>query len=164
MVLSASSCSLTRSSLEEMLESLRRMDEEQEKKKDLPPALPSRPASKARLPPARRSLPNNFKVGRCVVVENGFIDNVESKRKETSTSPSTSECSEYKRSDSSFGRKRVKKDVVESPYVAAISELDGDTISYFIKMVRILPVPLSVLGQSIHSKTLDFKWPLASGQ
>ncbi|XP_045805030.1 myosin-2-like [Trifolium pratense] len=136
MVLSASSCSLTRSSLEEMLESLRRMDEEQEKKKDLPPALPSRPASKARLPPARRSLPNNFKVGRCVVVENGFIDNVESKRKETSPSPSpsTSKCSEYKRSDSSFGRKRVKKDVVESPYVSAISELDGDTISYFIKM------------------------------
>ncbi|GAU39179.1 hypothetical protein TSUD_372790 [Trifolium subterraneum] len=126
MVLSASSCSLTRSSLEEMLESLRRMDEEQEKKKDLPPALPSRPASKARLPRARRSLPNNFKV------ENGFIDNVESKRKEILTS--TSECSEYMRSDSSFGRKRVKKDVVESPYVAAIPELDGDTISYFIKM------------------------------
>jgi myosin-5 len=124
-----------------MLESLRRIDEEQEKKKDLPPALPSRPASKARLPPARRSLPNNFKVGRCVVVENGFIDNVESKRKEISTSTSTStstlEYSEYNRRDSSFGRKRVKKDVVESPYVAAISELDGDTISYFIKMVTL---------------------------
>ncbi|KAK2408469.1 P-loop containing nucleoside triphosphate hydrolase superfamily protein [Trifolium repens] len=135
MVLSASSCSLTRSSLEEMLESLRQMDEEREKKKDLPPALPSRPASKARLPPARRSLPNNFKVGRCVVVENGFIDNVESKRKETSTtSTSTLEYSEYNLRDTSFGRKRVKKDVVESPYVAAISELDGDTISYFIKM------------------------------
>lgn len=135
MVLSASSCSLTRSSLEEMLESLRQMDEEREKKKDLPPALPSRPASKARLPPARRSLPNNFKVGRCVVVENGFIDNVESKRKETSTtSTSTLEYSEYNLRDSSFGRKRVKKDVVESPYVAAISELDDDTISYFIKM------------------------------
>jgi myosin-5 len=121
-----------------MLESLRRIDEEQEKKKDLPPALPSRPASKARLPPARRSLPNNFKVGRCVVVENGFIDNVESKRKEASTtSTSTLEYSEYNLRDSSFGRKRVKKDVVESPYVAAISELDGDTISYFIKMVTV---------------------------
>jgi hypothetical protein len=84
-------------------------------------------------------LPNNFKVGRCVVVENGFIDNVESKRKEisTSTSISTLEYSEYNRRDSSFGRKRVKKDVVESPYVTAISELDGDTISYFIKMVTL---------------------------
>ncbi|KAK7401855.1 hypothetical protein VNO78_13680 [Psophocarpus tetragonolobus] len=44
-----------------MLESLRRRDEE-EKPKDLPPALPSRPPSRARLPPARKSLPNSFKV------------------------------------------------------------------------------------------------------
>lgn len=126
MVLSASPCALTRSSLEEMLDSLRRRDEDEEKKKDSPPALPSRPASKARLPPARRSLPNNFKVGGGAV-ENGFDVNVESKRKET--------CFEYKGSDSSFGRKRMKKDV-ESPYVA-LSELDGDTVSYFIKMVTL---------------------------
>ncbi|KOM43680.1 hypothetical protein LR48_Vigan05g128500 [Vigna angularis] len=44
-----------------MLESLRKRDEE-ERPKDLPPALPSRPQSRARLPPARRSLPHNFKV------------------------------------------------------------------------------------------------------
>lgn len=128
MVLSASPCSLTRSSLEEMLDSLRRRNEDEEKKKDSPPALPSRPASKARLPPARRSLPNNFKVGGSGVVENGFDENVESKRKET--------CFEYKGRDNSFGRKRVKKDV-ESPYVVALSELDGDTVSYFIKMVSL---------------------------
>ncbi|XP_071692062.1 myosin-2-like isoform X2 [Rutidosis leptorrhynchoides] len=41
--------SVARSSLEEMLDSLRRRDEG-ETRKDLPPALPSRPTSKARLP------------------------------------------------------------------------------------------------------------------
>nr|KYP58834.1 Myosin-J heavy chain [Cajanus cajan] len=63
MLSSASMSSLTRSSLEEMLESLRRRDEE-EKPKDKPPALPSRPPSRARLPSARR-LPNSFKVDDC---------------------------------------------------------------------------------------------------
>ncbi|XP_057453771.1 myosin-2-like [Lotus japonicus] len=138
MVLSASPCSLARSSLEEMLDSLRRRDEEEETKKDSPPALPARPASKARLPPARRSLPNNFKVGggdRGGAVENGFaVSNVEIKRKETGVVD--------KRSSSSFGSKRVKKDV-ESPYVIALSEftglsgmsleLEGDSVSHFIK-------------------------------
>nr|KJB13453.1 hypothetical protein B456_002G076300 [Gossypium raimondii] len=61
MMLSASPTSIAKSSLEEMLESLRRQDED-EKPKDLPPALPSRPTSKARLPSARRSLPTNFRV------------------------------------------------------------------------------------------------------
>jgi len=125
MVLSASPNALTRSSLEEMLDSLRRKDEEEDKNKDLPPALPSRPASKARLPPARRSLPNNFKVG------SGLNDNVESKRKEISISTSTTRRRE---SMNSFGRKRVKKDAaVESPY----AKFDCDTLSYFIKMVLI---------------------------
>ncbi|KAL4293442.1 hypothetical protein AHAS_Ahas18G0128500 [Arachis hypogaea] len=49
--------SQARSSLEEMLESLRRRDEE-EKPKDKPPALPSRPPSRARLPSVR--VPNRF--------------------------------------------------------------------------------------------------------
>lgn len=141
MVLSASPCSLARSSLEEMLDSLRRRDEEEETKKDSPPALPARPASKARLPPARRSLPNNFKVGGGDrgVVENGFaVSNVEIKRKETGVVD--------KRSGSSFGSKRVKKDV-ESPYVVALSEstglsgmsleLEGDSVSHFIKTVTV---------------------------
>ncbi|KAI3988184.1 hypothetical protein MKX01_011973 [Papaver californicum] len=51
--------STARSSLEEMLDSLRKRDE---KPKDTPPALPVRPTSKARLPSARRSLPINFKI------------------------------------------------------------------------------------------------------
>ncbi|WJX73410.1 Myosin-2, variant 3 [Trifolium repens] len=60
-MLSPSPSAIARSSLEEMLDSLRRRDEE-EKPKDLPPALPSRPMSRGRLPPAKRSLPKSFKV------------------------------------------------------------------------------------------------------
>ncbi|CAI8606982.1 unnamed protein product [Vicia faba] len=124
MVLSASPSSLTRSSLEEMLDSLRRKDQDQDSNKDSPPpALPSRPASKARLPPARRSLPNNFKVCNA-----GFNDNVECKRKETSTPTS------YKTRETSFGRKRVKMDIVESPYVPPISEFHTHALSYFIQI------------------------------
>ncbi|KAJ0570977.1 putative myosin ATPase [Helianthus annuus] len=48
-MISASPNSIARSSLEEMLDSLRRRDEA-EHSRDLPPALPSRPTSKARLP------------------------------------------------------------------------------------------------------------------
>jgi hypothetical protein len=56
-----SPATMARSSLEEMLDSLRQRDEVG-KPKDLPPALPARPTSRARLPSARRSLPNNFRV------------------------------------------------------------------------------------------------------
>jgi hypothetical protein len=56
-----SSATMARSSLEEMLDSLRRRDEVK-KPKDLPPTLLARPTSRARLPSARRSLPNNFRV------------------------------------------------------------------------------------------------------
>lgn len=59
--MSASPTSTVRSSLEEMLDSLRRRDDE-DKPKDLPPALPSRPVSRARLLPARKSLPKNFEL------------------------------------------------------------------------------------------------------
>ncbi|TKY66586.1 Myosin-2 protein [Spatholobus suberectus] len=137
MVLSATPCSLARSSLEEMLDSLRQRDEEEEKKKDSPPALPARPASRARLPPARRSLPNDFKVcggSERVAPENGVGANVESEVKQRDLG--------QKRRRGGFGSKRVKKDV-ESPYVALSStassgvvwELEGDddSISYFIK-------------------------------
>ena len=48
----------TRSSLELMLDSIRQRDEQPT---DAPPALPVRPVSKARLPPARRGLPVNFR-------------------------------------------------------------------------------------------------------
>ncbi|CAJ1957019.1 unnamed protein product [Sphenostylis stenocarpa] len=89
MMLSASMSALTRSSLEEMLESLRKRDEE-ERPKDLPPALPSRPQSRARLPSARRMLPNSFKVDG----ENNVMGH---------------------RRKGSFGCKKVKLHV-ESPY------------------------------------------------
>ncbi|KAF6167642.1 hypothetical protein GIB67_031225 [Kingdonia uniflora] len=60
MVSAMSPLGATRSSLEEMLDSIRRREE---RPRDVPPALPVRPVSKARLPSARRTLPVNFKVG-----------------------------------------------------------------------------------------------------
>ncbi|KAG7957387.1 hypothetical protein I3843_11G172000 [Carya illinoinensis] len=96
---------LARSSLEEMLDSLRRRDE-CDKPKDLPPALPARPTSRARLPSARRSLPTNFEVGdggapsECNGKEEG-------KRKEIDLG--------LKRGN--FGSKKLRKDQnTESPY------------------------------------------------
>jgi len=140
-MLSPSPSSIARSSLEEMLDSLRRRDEE-EKPKDLPPALPARPTSRGRLPPARRSLPKSFKIED----ENG--KEMGHKRK------------------GSFGNKKLMLDL-ESPYVviseenSVISEesspcpvssipvddssvasvappspeLEDDNVSYFIKKV-----------------------------
>lgn len=95
MMLSASPSSIARSSLEEMLESLRQRDES-EKPKDLPPALPARPMSRGRLPPARRSLPKSFKV-------DGDGEKLGHRRK------------------GSFGNKKLMLDV-ESPYVFVSEE------------------------------------------
>ncbi|XP_010536994.1 PREDICTED: myosin-2-like isoform X2 [Tarenaya hassleriana] len=72
MILSASPTTLAKSSLEEMLESLRRQDE-YDRPTDTPPALPARPNSRARLPSARRSLPANFGVGNVIGDGNGAI-------------------------------------------------------------------------------------------
>lgn len=95
-MLSASPSSLARSSLEEMLDSLRRRDDE-EKPKDLPPALPARPTSRGRLPPARRSLPKSFKI-------DGDEKEMGHRRK------------------GSFGNKKMRVDL-ESPYVAKSEEI-----------------------------------------
>uniref|UniRef100_A0A7N0V7L7 Uncharacterized protein n=2 Tax=Kalanchoe fedtschenkoi TaxID=63787 RepID=A0A7N0V7L7_KALFE len=95
-----------RSSLEEMLESLQRRDD---KPADLPPALPSRPSSKARLPSSRKSLPVNFKVGD-ENASSSFRDKEETLR-------------------GSFGRRIKKKDVEqpgESPYAGMIGEKRKD--------------------------------------
>lgn len=113
---------MARSSLEEMLDSLRRRDES-EKPKDMPPALPSRPLSRARLPSARRSLPNNFKVGdgggggmgefspRALNVKE------EGKRKE----------SDFGSKRGSFGSKKMKKDQnAESPYALEAVAEEGE--------------------------------------
>ncbi|KAK7854423.1 myosin-2 [Quercus suber] len=114
---------MARSSLEEMLDSLRRRDES-DKPKDMPPALPSRPLSRARLPSARRSLPNNFKVGdggggggmgefspRALNVKE------EGKRKE----------SDFGTKRGSFGSKKMKKDQnAESPYALEAVAEEGE--------------------------------------
>ncbi|GLT45369.1 hypothetical protein SLA2020_192040 [Shorea laevis] len=65
MMLSASPTSLAKSSL-------RRRDES-EKPKDLPPALPARTTSKARLPSCRRSFPTDFKVDGMVLNLEKFL-------------------------------------------------------------------------------------------
>uniref|UniRef100_A0A9I9DGT7 Myosin-2-like n=1 Tax=Cucumis melo TaxID=3656 RepID=A0A9I9DGT7_CUCME len=141
MMLSASPSTIARSSLEEMLDSLRRRDEI-EKPKDLPPALPSRPTSKARIPPVRRALPVNFKVNddgssECSInVFNGREDAI---RKENGLG--------------NFAFRRINRDQDdESPYMVAsendnrdqvnvasalLSHIQGsnweDNISYFLQ-------------------------------
>ncbi|KAJ4726231.1 myosin 2 [Melia azedarach] len=155
MMLSASPSMMARSSLEEMLESLRRRDE-CEKPKDLPPALPVRPISRARLPSARKSLPTDFKVGEedgpkgsaeCGEKRSDLNGKGDGKRKEK----------ELGAKRNSFGSKKMRKEQegVDSPYdgiVAAdeqkmneVVEVDvmksaksgemewEDNIGYFIK-------------------------------
>lgn len=103
--------SMARSSLEEMLDSLRRRDE-MEKPKDMPPALPVRPraASRSRLPSAKRSLPTNFKIGESELPDSSSNCNV--KKEETKGSRRNS-----------FGAKKIKEmDQRESPYVVAVNE------------------------------------------
>ncbi|KAL4335923.1 hypothetical protein GQ457_07G014070 [Hibiscus cannabinus] len=131
MMLSASPTILAKSSLEEMLDSLRRQDEV-DKPKDLPPALPARPTSKARLPSARRSLPTNFKVDAngpndAVLSEVNGKEEVKRKEKELG----------LKRN--SFGSKKLRKDAnaVDSPYdlegKGKVGCVENDNIGYFTK-------------------------------
>ncbi|GLT83396.1 hypothetical protein SLE2022_016880 [Rubroshorea leprosula] len=119
MMLSASPTSLAKSSLEEMLESLRRRDEG-EKSKDLPPALPARPTSKARLPSCRRSLPTDFKVdgngikfGEVSAVPSEVKAREEGKRKDE----------QFRVRRNSFGSKKMRKQLnQDSPYSAKAAE------------------------------------------
>lgn len=98
----------SRSSLEEMLESLQKREEETEKPKDLPPALPARPTSRARRPSTRK--PMDF----IVVPEDAEVNDFpvttpreDVKRKET----------ELGCKPGSFGSKKFRKDLnVDSPY------------------------------------------------
>ncbi|KAI4374721.1 hypothetical protein MLD38_012684 [Melastoma candidum] len=113
-MLTTSPMSMARSSLEVMLESLQRADE-CEKPKDLPPALPARPTSRARLPTTRRSIPANLAATGSNEARKdsgfGYADKAKEdavKRKE-----------KYMGSRrNTFGRKRMKKDEnMDSPYV-----------------------------------------------
>ncbi|XP_027170682.1 myosin-2 isoform X1 [Coffea eugenioides] len=110
-MLAVSPNSIARSSLEEMLDSLRRRDEN-EKPKDMPPALPARPkaTARARLPSAKRPLPSSFETG-----ENLEAGNL----KKGHNNPKGF------RGNNSFGTKKAKaKEPSESPY-AEVAELKG---------------------------------------
>ncbi|XP_010520892.1 PREDICTED: myosin-2-like [Tarenaya hassleriana] len=113
MMLSASPTTPGKSSLEEMLESLCRQDE-CDRPRDTPPALPARPNSRARLPSARRSLPANFSVGNVMgtvsaVAEGEGKGKEEGKRKEK----------DLRVKRKSFGSKKMKTEQsAESPYTA----------------------------------------------
>lgn len=100
--------SIIRSSLEEMLESLRRNDEE-DKPKDLPPALPARPPSRARRPAAKRMLPEGFQANTAIVVPK-----ISSKKRDREKRPG------------SFGGIKDKELPGQSPYVMVVEERETD--------------------------------------
>ncbi|GAB4846314.1 Myosin-2 [Ancistrocladus abbreviatus] len=108
-MLSMSPTTLARSSLEEMLESLRRRDE---MPKDSLPALPSRPTSRARLPAMRRSLPPGFRVSAPATGSGDGKEEVKRKSEER----------ELGCSGNSFGK--IKSDQLgESPYASNSEEM-----------------------------------------
>ncbi|XP_060191105.1 myosin-2-like isoform X3 [Lycium barbarum] len=125
-MLSISTSSIVRSSLEEMLESLKQRDEN-EKPKDLPPALPTRPKlkSKTRPPSPKRILTKSIEKGGVVKLENSEKE----------------ECNVLKRNV--FGGMKVKeREVSESPYVMKSVKKESrkrlwdewdDRMDYFVK-------------------------------
>ncbi|KAK4794122.1 hypothetical protein SAY86_012116 [Trapa natans] len=125
MLSSASPMSVTRSSLEEMLDMLRRQDEA-EKPEDLPPALPARPLSKARLPsPRQLSLPVNFEVDNAN--DNNPMNTnsqpVSASGCEVIPEDSTGKDKESSNSRRNFGGKKMEEDLnLDSPYVIGIEE------------------------------------------
>lgn len=142
-MLSITPSSIVRSSLEEMLDSLRQRDE---KPKDLPPALPARPTSKARLPSSRRLLSINFKADGSPA---DFLPNPSEEKEETKRKSESNTLEEkvLRFVHGSFGSKKLKlEEPDESPYVM-ISEDEkrappliwdskwDDNIDYFIKKV-----------------------------
>ncbi|CAN1775286.1 VIII-2 [Linum perenne] len=150
-----SPATVTRSSLEEMLESLRQRDEALEKAKDLPPALPSRPTSRARLPSARLSLPTDFKVGAGGKIEGKVESILDSKAVESVIVNKfvsvVNKVDETKRKEleckmGSFGSRKMRKvlDSVDSnPYAKEMNSTESmpninemgseDNIGYFIR-------------------------------
>uniref|UniRef100_A0A1J3EUI7 Myosin-2 n=1 Tax=Noccaea caerulescens TaxID=107243 RepID=A0A1J3EUI7_NOCCA len=154
MMLSASPNTLAKSSLEEMLESLRQKDDS-DRPRDMPPALPSRPTSRARLPSARRSLPAKFSVSSVMEEQNGSVASSEPKVETESEKKEEGKRKEkelgVKRS--SFGSKKMRTGLKsESPYEAEKKEEENvkikvspvknaeehkpewnDNVEYFIK-------------------------------
>lgn len=102
------SLSTARSSLEEMLESLRR-EEENQTPRDLPPALPPRPKAtpRARLPSAKRPLPMSSEAGEVGAPSSCFVNKEEREGQRRNC----------------FGAKKVEEmEGGESPCVAAADE------------------------------------------
>ncbi|KAJ4875611.1 Myosin-2 [Raphanus sativus] len=127
MLSAASPNTLAKSSLEEMLESLRQKDECQQPP-DIPPALPSRPNSRARLPSARRSLPANFSVST-VVDDQNLNQNGSSVASKQPQQPEKRKEKDLRVKRKSFGSKKMRKAGLsssESPYAA---EEEGVKIS-----------------------------------
>ena len=116
------SASLAKSSLEEMLESLRQKDECQQQPRDIPPALPSRPTSRARLPSARRSLPANFSVSSVIEDQNQSGSVASSRQPEAEGKRRKEKDLRVKRK--SFGSKKMRRTgpSSESPYAAEKEE------------------------------------------
>lgn len=160
------SASLAKSSLEEMLESLRQKDEcQQQQPRDIPPALPSRPNSRARLPSSRRSLPANFSVSSVTEDQNQNGSVASSRQPEPEGKPRKEKDLRVKRK--SFGSKKMRRTgpSSESPY-AAENEEDvkvaaaaaaakfspveeqkpewNDNVDYFIKKVGTYMILLSL--------------------
>ncbi|XP_047340670.1 myosin-2-like [Impatiens glandulifera] len=124
--------SVTKSSLEEMLDALQRRGDD-EKPKDLPPSLPSRPSSKARRPSSRLHLPKILDVN---------------KLNHSTTTAAVIESNRQR--IGSFGGKNDRELFDESPYVKEIDDKTeqrnhssspasfqesewNDKIGYFIK-------------------------------
>ncbi|CAH8348628.1 unnamed protein product [Eruca vesicaria subsp. sativa] len=119
MMLSATPNTLAKSSLEEMLESLRQKDE-CDRPRDIPPALPSRPNSRARLPSARRSLPAKFSVSSVMEdqIQNGSVASAEETELEKKEEGKRKE-KDLGVKRKSFGSKKMRTGYVsESPYAA----------------------------------------------
>lgn len=105
---------IARSSLEEMLESIRRRDKHP---KDAPPSLPSRPVSKGRLPSARKSLPLNFKLGNKLNTSEEKVCSVGSSTKEKVNKGKNLETKVAIFRSGRFGNKRNKiEHPDDSPY------------------------------------------------
>ncbi|XP_042479172.1 myosin-2-like isoform X2 [Macadamia integrifolia] len=125
MLSTVSPSTATRSSLEEMLESLRRRDE---RPKDIPPALPTRPTSRARLPTAKRSLPLNFKVGDSA---NEHLSNVSKEKEEKEEK---GRVRGLRRGDRELASRRVsfgsKKMKVDRPSESPYAKKSGDEENY----------------------------------
>lgn len=150
-----------KSSLEEMLESIRRRDEGPT---DAPPPLPSRPVSRARLPPSRRPLPFLSKAGGGGggtalpdQLPNGFA-HVETMRPPEETRVVARDRDSCFKSGAVFGSKKfVKVDVlVDSPYsrsfdkeeeenhvVVVVDDRSNDSKASVVSQHNHVSVPLS---------------------